>query len=263
MKIYKKRNFFSFKISIPSVTWLCVTSSFLTFFFCVIWSILYNFEEANATHCSVENFLPSISAAIGHFYPQIYVWNTSVILQMIPRLKIATIYLHYYSSVIHEKYFHLCYLSWIFNICELWALLGLSLITSTSNYNIHAFCFVSFLFSSMFYMVLSCFLLKFRRKIPLENSEKGSVKWKIRCSIINICCFFLAGYFFRRHNIYCEPRVYSLFAFFEYGVVASNILFHFSAVWDFYDRIMTIDSSYCGFQIDYNPPYKSAIYDFK
>ena len=111
------------------------TSRFLTFFFCVIWSILYNFEEANATHCSVENFLPSISAAIGHFYPQIYVWNTSVILQMIPRLKIATIYLHYYSSVIHEKYFHLCYLSWIFNICELWALLGLSLITSTSNYS--------------------------------------------------------------------------------------------------------------------------------
>lgn len=135
MRFFKKSTFFVFKIPFHRVGWMSISCSFMSFFFCVLWSIMYNFEEANATHCSVENFLPSISAAIGHFYPQIYIWNASILIQMIPRLKIATMYLHYYTSVIFDKYFNFCYLAWILHVCELWSLLGLSLVTSTSNYS--------------------------------------------------------------------------------------------------------------------------------
>ncbi|KAK6642318.1 hypothetical protein RUM44_014041 [Polyplax serrata] len=135
MRFFRKNAFYKLNVSLPKIGWTSVTLSFISFSFCILWSIIYNFEEANATHCSVENFFPSISAAIGHFYPQIYVWNTSVIAQMIPRLKISTMYLHYYSSIIHDKYLRFCYAAWVLHVCELWALLGLSIITSTSNYS--------------------------------------------------------------------------------------------------------------------------------
>lgn len=137
INIFKKNRFCSFTVPFPIMGWSTLISMLFSFFFCVFWSILYNFEEANATHCAVENFFPSISASIGSFYPQIYVWNTSILFHMLPRLKISTMYFHYYTTVILERNINLCYVTWMFHTCELWALMGLSFVTSTNNYSKH------------------------------------------------------------------------------------------------------------------------------
>lgn len=42
-------------------------------------------------------------------------------------------------------------------------------------------------------------------------------------------------YFFIRHNNYCEPFIYTLFALSEFVVVLSNMAFNFQAYYDFAD----------------------------
>ena len=51
-----------------------------------LWSNSVNsFQGSTQTHCEVDNFAPSISAAIGNYLPQKYVWQTCVALHISPR----------------------------------------------------------------------------------------------------------------------------------------------------------------------------------
>lgn len=55
-------------------------------------------------------------------------------------------------------------------------------------------------------MLLTCLALKFARKNnTLDKSEVYSTHIKLRLLIINFLSFIIAGYFFVRHNNYCEP----------------------------------------------------------
>lgn len=133
-KFDPKDGAFGITISFYNFGWTVIALPFFSFIFCVVWSIMYNFAEANATHCAVENYFPSISAAIGAFSPQKYVWMIAITIHFLPRLFISRMYLKYFNSVIDPRYEKWFRMTTFFNVCENCFLLGLTLISSTSHY---------------------------------------------------------------------------------------------------------------------------------
>lgn len=110
------------EITIPfqSLALTTATSQISSLVFCLAWSVRFNFYESTATHCRVDNYLPSLSATLD-FTPQRDVWRACIGLSGIPRYFIAYLYyrLIYRSNVL--LWFH-----WI----EISALIGLSIVDS-------------------------------------------------------------------------------------------------------------------------------------
>lgn len=111
-----------------------VSLPLFSFVFCVVWSLLHFFNRSTATHCGVPNFLPSISAAIGNYQPQRFVWQTAILLQAIPRLMVTYQYAKHYSEIIRVNRRPIAYTACLFNVVENLALVGLSMWTSTDDY---------------------------------------------------------------------------------------------------------------------------------
>ena len=59
-------------------------------------------------------------------------------------------------------------------------------------------------------------------------------------------------YFYWRHNEYCEPYVYSFFCVCEYVIVLSNIAFHGTAYYDFYEAECAVSQASSN-SADYRP----------
>lgn len=110
------------------------TIPFFSFVFCVAWSLWNYFERATATHCGVRNYLPSISAAIGNYQPQRFVWQLAILMQLTPRLTVIYQYYKLYGVIVRKNRRPIAYTACIFNVVENLALLGLSLWTSIDNY---------------------------------------------------------------------------------------------------------------------------------
>ncbi|XP_054160755.1 post-GPI attachment to proteins factor 2-like [Oppia nitens] len=189
----------------------------MAFFLCVFWSLVFDFETSTSTHCGVRNFLPSISAAIGAFSPQKYIWRLAIGLHSMARYVIAYMYYNRFDSK----------LVFTLNVTEITALLGLTYVSSTENFSFHSKAFVTFLLTAFMGMVLH--LIKYKRS-----------KFKKYMTILNVSAALLAVYFYLRHNNYCETGVYTLFAICEYLVVLSNMLFHFQAYYDFNQIVIAI-----------------------
>ncbi|KXJ68257.1 hypothetical protein RP20_CCG004655 [Aedes albopictus] len=201
------------------------------FLFCVVWSLLYNFDQANATHCMVYNFLPSLSAAIGNYQPQRFVWQASVLLHALPRYAIAFLYKNFHLGLLRKRRTDLAVLACMLNITELSSLVGLTMWTSVSNYDVHKFCFSTFVVTSMLYMVVLIIINRVTREGDLLTaSERKSIMYKKRLFIANLCSILLAVYL-----------LYSLFALSEYVFVYSNIGFHMTAYWDFISANLFFD----------------------
>lgn len=92
-----------FLISFSRFCLRTVSLSLYSFLFCVIWSVVFDFERATSTHCHVTNYLPSISAAIGNYQPQCFVWQLAITLHAIPRFVIANSYHDRHKSLVSRS----------------------------------------------------------------------------------------------------------------------------------------------------------------
>ncbi|XP_028155538.1 post-GPI attachment to proteins factor 2-like [Diabrotica virgifera virgifera] len=208
---------------------------FVALIFCIFYSVLFNFESATYTHCEVYNMLPSISAAIGSFSPQREIWQMAIAVHAVPRFIIAWQYLHLHFSVLHAQDIWIAQVAFFLNIVENFSLIVLSFFVSSQNYAVHKKAFVLFIITSEIYMILSCILQsRFKKQFRI------SLKWKKRFLVTNVICILAATYFFMRHNSFCEPYVYTLFALCEYIVVLSNMAFHLTAYFDFKNKDIVI-----------------------
>jgi len=240
---HRPKKGFVLRVPLRKVVWITCSLPFTSFVFCVVWSLMYNFEDSTFTHCKVQNFLPSVSAAIGNYKTQRFVWGTAIAIHAGPRFFFTGLYRTYYRDILNAKSQNLASVACLLNIIENIALFLLTFINSAYNYAIHEKCFMTFMITSELYMALTCYLMKKKRMIPPSNVESRSLRYKIQLIVINMTSFAAAGYFFIRHNRYCEPYIYSAFAFFEYIVVLTNMAFHSTASLDFHSRFLTIDEN--------------------
>ncbi|XP_063066263.1 post-GPI attachment to proteins factor 2 [Engraulis encrasicolus] len=200
---------------------------------CVVASMYSHFSEATYTHCQVPNYLPSISAAIS-LTPERYIWRFCVGLHSAPRFLIAFAYFSFYRGHFGGRPVEqlLSGLTLLASLVENSGLLLLTYVASTETYDLHKYGFITFIASSLVHMLLTCRLWQvITRYSGVE--ERKSYRWKVRLFLFNIAFCLCAGYFFRRHNKFCETGVYTLFAFCEYLVVLSNMAFHMTTYWDF------------------------------
>ncbi|XP_017757181.1 PREDICTED: post-GPI attachment to proteins factor 2-like isoform X2 [Eufriesea mexicana] len=212
------------------------------------WPRVQNFHFLELHHdSSVYNFLPSVSAAIGHYRPQRDIWKIAVAAQALIRFLVLIMYRRYYKEHIYKWAQNICNVATITYAIENISLVTLSFWTSDENYAFHKLSFITFLITSFIHMLIAYFIMRNCRNITKESCEATSLKWKRRTMILNLLCIIFACYFFYRHNKYCEPIVYSMFALSEYGVVLSNMGFHSTAAWDFANSRLMVSGM--GFRI--------------
>ncbi|XP_026213338.1 post-GPI attachment to proteins factor 2 [Anabas testudineus] len=204
------------------------------FIACVSISLMYHFADATYTHCQVSNYLPSISSAISRV-PERYIWRCCIGLHSAPRYLMSIMYFKFYHGRFANRLLEqlLSGLALLCSLTENSGLLVLTYVASTETYNYHKNGFIVFIASSLLHMLITCRLWHMIRRSYVSPEEVRSYRWKIRLFVFNGSCCLAAYYFFRRHNKYCEPGIYTLFALFEYLVVFSNMAFHITAFWDF------------------------------
>ena len=122
---------------------------------------------------------------------------------------------------------------------EILSLLGLSIVPSKENFVVHKTCFISFVLTSFinmcltYYLMRECYNQEDNNKNPVKNSFQWtpmaikSIEYKRTILKSNIFAIPALMYFYWRHNVYCEPYVYSIFCFLEYMIVFMNIGYHF------------------------------------
>ena len=196
------------------------------------------FQSSTKTHCEVDNFAPSISSAIGSYLPQKYVWQTCIALHIAPRFVFLFLYKNFYEtrlSLVNSNVKTCLQIALAFHLLELLSLLGLSLVSSQENFDIHKVCFVTFGVSSLVYFLLTTILWTRCGLSAQTQREIASLRYKK--NVLKI--FFIFGlamsYFYYVHNEYCYRYIYSLFCICEYVIVVANMVFHMTAYYDFAD----------------------------
>ncbi|KAJ1357104.1 Post-GPI attachment to proteins factor 2 [Parelaphostrongylus tenuis] len=216
---------------------------------CVLCSILLHYDSATRTHCEVQNWLPSISAAVSSYAPEIYIWRMFIAVHGGPRLFVAFAFRNYLlfsplRPLSGARIFRLlCRLACALNILENILLLGLTTISSVENHVLHKLCFTGFAATASTYMLLSTWLFDYSGRRRATNLGERSYEYKILACFVSVFSLLLAMYLYWRHNAYCEPGVYTMFALAEYCIVISNIAFHSTLYYDFHGKSVVLSST--------------------
>ncbi|KNC81613.1 hypothetical protein SARC_06069 [Sphaeroforma arctica JP610] len=212
---------------------------------CLIYVSVYEFEDVNDTHCKVANVLPSLSSVIGNYPTVRYIWTFCLLIGMPTRVIDSVAYYNYFRECIGETHMLACLATLVLLTVENFGLSVLTVIPSGENHTLHAYGFGMFLCGGVLAMATVAYLFSALQDSTNANMSPRpiSLKWKRICLTLNLCAIATSMYFYWRHNKYCEPYVFSLFALCEYIVVLTNMASHASAMWDFKGMWLTFGSS--------------------
>uniref|UniRef100_A0A0N5B9A9 Post-GPI attachment to proteins factor 2 n=1 Tax=Strongyloides papillosus TaxID=174720 RepID=A0A0N5B9A9_STREA len=221
----------------------------LALILCIITSMILHWDLVTSTHCGVYNFFPSVSAAIATYNPEKYIWRFLIAIHITPRYVFAFANrnllikcpLRPSSSI--SFFSALCNFSCALNVLEINFLLLLTTISSTDDHFLHKCSFIGFVTTAMIHMYLSTWLYNHSNRRRVTNFGEKIYQKKVLSVISCTLSLSFAMYFYWRHNTYCEPGIYTLFALSEYAYIASNIAFHFTTYYDFLDKRFTLSSS--------------------
>jgi hypothetical protein len=213
--------------------WYAYFLPFFAFITCISLTLVKDNVKATRTHCNVTNILPSISASVGGFEPQRFIWRLSFALDSTPRYVIGYLQLQRLLNR-HHVTFPKCYrLIQIINTCihflELTFLLLLTYISSNEIKQIHIYGFIGFVNCSLLHMLCTVLIDYYwprTKKFCLNEKEKRLRLKRLICFLFHIVSVFISLYFFYRHNKFCESYIYSVYCLFEYCVVVTNISYH-------------------------------------
>uniref|UniRef100_A0A915CEC6 Post-GPI attachment to proteins factor 2 n=1 Tax=Parascaris univalens TaxID=6257 RepID=A0A915CEC6_PARUN len=226
-------------------------------FSCIALSVTLHLEEATRTHCGVPNWLPSISAAVASFPPERYIWRLLIALHSAPRYAVAFAFRNLLLTsplrplTAHTWFPFVCHLACATNIAENTFLLLLTSISSTENYLLHKTSFGGFALCAMLYMFVATWLFHYSGRRRTSSLGERSFQYKVLMCGSSTISLLMAAYFFYRHNAFCEPGLYTLFAIAEYALVISNVLFHSTLLFDFHGRRFVLGSA--GSSYHYQP----------
>ena len=122
---------------------------------------------------------------------------------------------------------------------EILSLLGLSIVPSKENFVVHKTCFIIFVLTSFINMCLTYYLMQecYNKENNSSHLVRNAFQWtpmaiksiEYKRTILKSNIFAIPAlmYFYWRHNVYCEPYVYSIFCILEYIIVFMNIGYHF------------------------------------
>mmetsp|Transcript_12719 Transcript_12719/g.29239 ORF Transcript_12719/g.29239 Transcript_12719/m.29239 type:complete len:268 (+) Transcript_12719:55-858(+) len=210
----------------------------IVFFGCVIWALLFDFENATETHCTEQgtlNVLPSISSAVGR-PPQMFFWRIIIAICIVQRCADGFMFRSYYQAHMprHQLNNALNNAVWVFHQLEQAGLTLLTFVSSKEDHQLHEVGFGLFATASLVHMLLQCALhhqLQSARQDSATFRESYIRKKKMAAG--GFSSFAAAMVSFYLHNATCGSFLFSAFGFFEYLLVTFNILFHISAAVDF------------------------------
>lgn len=145
-----------------------------------------------------------------------------------------------YTSIDQIWYKALCWLCGGLHLAENMALMTLTYVSSSENYRIHETSFYCFVIFALSYMLLTLYMFHHSGRRRTSTGGERSFQYKFLLFIGSVLSLVFAGYFFYRHNTYCEPGVYTLFAGCEYMVVLANIAFHGTVYFDMNDKVLIL-----------------------
>ncbi|KAG5684612.1 hypothetical protein PVAND_013837 [Polypedilum vanderplanki] len=204
-------------------------------FICFVTGYIFQAEEIHETHCRVYNIIPSISSITG-IRPQIYLWRAIIALHISPRLVIAFVHKNYLKHHVlsqvrdqtrHAKATKLATVVHYLNLIEIASLGGVTYVSNKENYPIHEKIFITFMITSLTYMLVSLKLLKvLLPNGPRNEQERRSLRYKKSFFALSIASTIGLIVFFLKHRFLCHDLAFSWFAFCEYVVAISNMGFH-------------------------------------
>jgi MFS family permease len=215
---------------------------YFAFITCIIVTVFKDFEKSTHTHCKVINVLPSISAIIAGFEPQRFIWRFCFALTSIPRYLIGYLQfqrlLNRHHVALPEYYRLIQMINSSIHFLELTFLLLLTYISSKEIKRMHEYGFIGFMMCSLLHMFCTIIIDYYwprTKNSCLTEKEKYFRRKRFKWFMYNSISFLISLYFFFRHNFFCEPYIYSIYCFFEYFVILTNIGYH-SIVPDEWDQ---------------------------